>query len=921
MDIQKITENYIYSENIKFSHQESVDLTQVPIGNLSSIFQESVKDLEKNPATDYAVYYGFKELLNTAMTENNNILTKDYIELIEAYYESAEKASQNLLSAFLLTNLHTIRINKDFETYRTHEAELTQYDRGYDNNEEATESLKIKYQEIIIKNKAEKVEESYTNYIIANSNVDFTISKEKFAQCYECFYQVSKLSYYDDNYAENIIKLLGQDPHNQITLQELTQSVDILYSQGYKAFKYSDNINEQKQVNKFCQKFIQGKITPEQFIGEGFSLAKETNLFDRALIFRRLGQPTFYCQNINENDSLLNVSFSSDDISFYENLFQKNQIISFLQLNMPDFNYEKSKLNVSSLPNYKKLEQEKKDNYLPKIKKYVAYNVQELTSLKNYVKNGNEKAFNIMMKFSHKLKSSDKPVNFDYYNLLTGIKHTTHRDDPVGNAKEFFNLVGDFINTYQQNEYDKKIEKSNNSGNEINSLSYYGIKNLPSFLNKLDHVGENFLSLKTMEELGIPTPEVVVLPNLNAQFFMRDKVKWTKSLREAFPRMNLPELTNMMSGNQKIHNIGIDDQNYKNLCEKFGIETINNAVKKFMTDFCQIKFEKEVVFSTNMTKALFQFRSLLNEHNVPQDFETMFPLNKRQQYKWCLDMQMASLPNSAVTLEKSKLPKMEQYAGMVYSRDMGNNSLELKGEYVNAPYLYETSEAFSLDDLKEKQPKLYEELHSIAKTLEKENKHIQYLEFSIENDQLVITKQKNIDLPPVEKLKMNQDLYSEGIISQLEYLQGIDLKACIDFNSSTATSRQLNITRKVVEDVLEYFNIKVENIDFDFILKNKVGLEKSWMKTQAENYSQNTEAQLLIKRDNKEVGLLSSIEMEEKIALIAIKYIQENGNVWNRDMFNEPTLNSVDKVLEIMKSSNDSKHEFKNAKKSFGYDI
>ncbi|RKY38557.1 MAG: hypothetical protein DRP72_01555, partial [Candidatus Omnitrophota bacterium] len=117
-------------------------------------------------------------------------------------------------------------------------------------------------------------------------------------------------------------------------------------------------------------------------------------------------------------------------------------------------------------------------------------------------------------------------------------------------------------------------------------------------------------------------------------------------------------------------------------------------------------------------------------------------------------------------------------AGVLFTRDPITGENKLSGRFaVKAQGIDIVSrtdiETEPIEALKNKFPKVYEELQKIKGTVEKEFKNVQEIEFVIEDGKLWILQVRDAKVSPYAQLKIVVDMANEGIISQGEMLMRI----------------------------------------------------------------------------------------------------------------------------------------------------
>jgi len=110
--------------------------------------------------------------------------------------------------------------------------------------------------------------------------------------------------------------------------------------------------------------------------------------------------------------------------------------------------------------------------------------------------------------------------------------------------------------------------------------------------------------------------------------------------------------------------------------------------------------------------------------------------------------------------------------GVVFSRDPATGEDKLYGEFLpNAQgedVVAGVRTPLSIEDLKTRMPKVYKELYEKVKKLERFNKEIQDVEFTIERGRLYFLQTRNGKMTPIARVKTTVDMAKEGVISREE---------------------------------------------------------------------------------------------------------------------------------------------------------
>lgn len=118
--------------------------------------------------------------------------------------------------------------------------------------------------------------------------------------------------------------------------------------------------------------------------------------------------------------------------------------------------------------------------------------------------------------------------------------------------------------------------------------------------------------------------------------------------------------------------------------------------------------------------------------------------------------------------------------GVAFSRSPATGEAKLYGEFLMNAQGEDVVAGIrtpqTIDQLKEANPKVYEEFHKIAYTLERHYKDMQDMEFTIEEGKLYMLQTRNGKRTAAAALKIACDLVDEGLITEKEAVSMIDPK-------------------------------------------------------------------------------------------------------------------------------------------------
>jgi pyruvate,orthophosphate dikinase len=116
--------------------------------------------------------------------------------------------------------------------------------------------------------------------------------------------------------------------------------------------------------------------------------------------------------------------------------------------------------------------------------------------------------------------------------------------------------------------------------------------------------------------------------------------------------------------------------------------------------------------------------------------------------------------------------------GVVFTRDVATGENRLYGEFLpNAQgedVVAGVRTPYPIEKLKDISPHVYDELYKAAKSLERINKEVQDVEFTVENGKLYLLQTRAGKMTPLARVKTAVDMVKEGIISLEEAIMKVE---------------------------------------------------------------------------------------------------------------------------------------------------
>jgi len=118
--------------------------------------------------------------------------------------------------------------------------------------------------------------------------------------------------------------------------------------------------------------------------------------------------------------------------------------------------------------------------------------------------------------------------------------------------------------------------------------------------------------------------------------------------------------------------------------------------------------------------------------------------------------------------------------GVLFSRNPSTGENELYGEFLQLAQGEDVVAGIrtpkNINELKKIMPEVYDKLYKYAKTLEKDQREVQDIEFTIEDGKLYMLQARNAKMSPIALVKTSIDMYKEGIITKEEAILRIKPK-------------------------------------------------------------------------------------------------------------------------------------------------
>ncbi len=346
-------------------------------------------------------------------------------------------------------------------------------------------------------------------------------------------------------------------------------------------------------------------------------------------------------------------------------------------------------------------------------------------------------------------------------------------------------------------------------------------------------------NLAEMTNLGMPVPQGFTITTEACTQYYKDGKKINESIMSQIENKlsDLEKMTGKKFGDKKnpllvsvrsgarvsmpgmmdtILNLGLNDEvveglakltnnarfaydSYRRFIQMFSDVVMQQEKSKYERILDKVKEEKGVEFDKDLTaedlKEIVNMFKELYKKAQGEDFPQQPRIQLIEAVKavfrsWDNDRanvyrRMHDIPyewGTAVNVQSMVFGNMGETSGtgVAFSRNPATGENKLYGEYLmNAQgedVVAGIRTPLPISSLEKQNPKVYKEFAEIAKKLEKHNKDMQDMEFTIENGKLYMLQTRNGKRTAKAALKVAVDLVNEGMITEKEALMMLDPK-------------------------------------------------------------------------------------------------------------------------------------------------
>ncbi|MEK7528883.1 MAG: pyruvate, phosphate dikinase, partial [Patescibacteria group bacterium] len=236
---------------------------------------------------------------------------------------------------------------------------------------------------------------------------------------------------------------------------------------------------------------------------------------------------------------------------------------------------------------------------------------------------------------------------------------------------------------------------------------------------------------------------------------------------------------------------------YRRFINMFGNVVLGISHEHFEHEMEKLKKSRGVTLDTQLTSRDLALLTQSYKSVVKKQTGKNFPDDPREQLKLAVDAVFHSWNNNraiayrrihnitgllgtAVNVQAMVFGNMGETSGtgVLFTRNPGNGKRELFGEFLlNAQgedVVAGIRTPSKIESLEKQMPKVYKELFAITKLLEKHNKDMQDIEFTVEEGRLFILQTRNGKRTGHAAIKIAVDLVKEKLITKKEAILKVD---------------------------------------------------------------------------------------------------------------------------------------------------
>lgn len=898
MNIEQLSQHYTYQTDLDDKYDSQINITHVSIKEFMPLLEKVVGKPPSDLSHHLINIYSLEDKLQQIYNRVQGVWNSDQLDIHNLYGQELNSFTPKILVHALVTSLSGMKWCFDFqhveeqkEYFKVENQELySQMANGHEELETAAND-----------HVAHLRDRSVQNYVNRQDEHPDNVSEANFKKIYQLFETVSQVITITQDGKEDplvvnkLSKLLQEEQYGDITLKDLFKSLKLVYDADN--FGYGSGVHYANKLVRDTQSFINGEVTPRYYIDQVLSVSHERySVFHAPTVFATSSPHTYNIVDFHDTELVKGNHTVSDSVLIYH-LKENSQLNSLLsydyseskaqRINQLDYRFqfalakEDGLLPSESLQEHWNLALEaSKDNYRQFQSLFTNYQTQNLSVANSVAKIASPTPeIDLNRAFTAVCDIEDNRINryeryASFFNINTfllrqgkALDFAVEDLDIEALNKEVQIYIADLNENKRAEQNFRMFEDDVQFTDEdlsplydeeiISELTMVTpskeiVKGLSIPLEGLEvaninTIGATALNIKELADHQHPVAPAVVFTVENSKLYNTDKGLWLKSIRPELNKMlGTGKLSSVSSSlvrhvpgvHKQIMNVGIDNSNYSHFCEKLGTKTTDQCITTFMQTFCSEILNETPQFSSNLPKALFQFRQVLNRHGVSQDFDGLFPLNSRQQYKLALEgifsawntveasnyRTVRDIPDDiglGAVIQEMKFGNFSQNScsGFIITRNPQCGTNEIIGQYVpqSQDEVIDNSKTNqkTIADLAIEYPEIYRQLISISEKIETSGKAIQKITFTVEDGQLYINDKSEVKAMPLAKSHLNYDLYRSGQIDKDTLIQSIAIESFTDNLRNTLEGSDYIRYNKSLESltgkVFSLFDIKMKD--------------------------------------------------------------------------------------------------------------
>lgn len=841
MNVNNLLKKYVFWPEIENDFHKNIDFSQTPIAEISKEIKKNSQGSNTNLTSYILKFYGYNEYLSQLRNGNHGIISKNDLEIFSEYKKFLDDFSKKMFSYITYCCIAEARHSYliDYDDYRSDfdEKALKTYKKKSLADPTDTNKDYKKYEKYVKNTFYTKKEYSFKTYLndqysdyrdlpkefADEFNNNFVIDSDfkNIIKNYKKYPESQEPEFKDFiNYFMGLAKehedhcLTGESGELQrhlldknkledpllkgMSTEKFLRYISVMFLEGF----HSGYGNEAwSDIAKHALKLSKGEINTEMFLDQALSLEHNGgNMFNKEFIFDMEHQNYGLYTFIKKPYTKKNIT-SESSVSTYYNYFDASKILFNLQNSSSVFMFhylEKFKQIYEGKVDVK----ETVEHYFQSQNEPISYT--DLESISNATKLQATTFYNFLnaiyepnKDFINKTKLAQKlPLDIKGFALSHAkTQKNTHEEDNLIKYGNHTNILSYVLNEGVVNS--KKIAKKS-SNKEISLIfNCYDLTKENNSLTK-EVIGGKAFGVAELMKNGFSVPKAIVFDTQTCLSYLQKPAHFNKEFKSNSAYFSnylkdetdgSPILVSVRSGApismpgmmDSILNVGIDENTYIPLVEKYGKKMIHECAISFMKQFCSSKLNLDVSFPKKLDKALDLFAITLIKNDIPCDRKNRFPLTAQEQVRlsshavfdswnspraiaWRTEKDIDHTMGTAATVQQMVFGNKNNNSltCVIFSRDCITGKPEMMGEYLShaqgEDLVSGRKTPMNITQLKETHPAIYNEIETIAVTLEKQHKAIQDIEITVEDGKVYVLQKRNAVVSSQAQLALAKEM-------------------------------------------------------------------------------------------------------------------------------------------------------------------